>query len=75
MNSILKLDDDKKMFLHGQVAIMHKLLRPHVIWLIKMPIVMPEDSPNAKLNGTKSWGANVVTFDRYSESEKKLVLI
>ena len=31
MNSILKLNDDKKMFLHGQVVIMHKPLRQHVI--------------------------------------------
>ena len=33
---------------------------------------MPEDSPNAKLNGTKSWGANIVTFDRYSESREEI---
>ena len=31
MNSILNLMMIKKMFLHGQVAIMHKLLRLHVI--------------------------------------------
>ena len=38
----------------------------------KATIVMPEDSPNAKLNGTKSWGANIVTFDRYSESREEI---
>ena len=34
-------------------------------------IVMPKDSPNAKLTGTKSWGANIITFDRYSESREE----
>ena len=73
MNSILKLDDDKKNVLawssgnHAQAIASACYLTDK-----NATIVMPEDSPNAKLNGTKSWGANVVTFDRYSESREEI---
>ena len=73
MNSILKLDDDKKNVLawssgnHAQAIASACYLTNK-----KATIVMPEDSPNAKLNGTKSWGANIVTFDRYSESREEI---
>ncbi len=71
MNSILKLDNEKKNILawssgnHAQAIASACYLTKK-----KATIVMPKDSPNAKLSGTKSWGANIVTFDRYSESRE-----
>ena len=73
MNSILKLHNDKKNVLawssgnHAQAIASACYLTNK-----KATIVMPEDSPKAKLNGTKSWGANIVTFDRYSESREEI---
>ena len=73
MNSILKLDNDQKNVLawssgnHAQAIASACYLTNK-----KATIVMPEDSPKAKLNGTKSWGANIVTFDRYSESREEI---
>ena len=73
MNSILQLEDDKQNVLawssgnHAQAIASACYLTNK-----KATIVMPEDSPNAKLSGTKSWGANVVIFDRYSESREEI---
>ena len=73
MNSILKLDDDKKNVLAWSSG-NHAQAIASACYLTNKnaTIVMPEDSPNAKLNGTKSWGANIVTFDRYSESREEI---
>ena len=73
MNSILKLDDDKKNVLAWSSG-NHAQAIASACYLTNKnaTIVMPEDSPNAKLNGTKSWGANVVTFNRYSESREEI---
>ena len=73
MNSILKLDDDKKNVLAWSSG-NHAQAIASACYLTNKnaTIVMPEDSPNAKLNGTKSWGADVVTFDRYSESREEI---
>ncbi len=73
MNSILKLDDYKKNVLAWSSG-NHAQAIASACYLTNKnaTIVMPEDSPNAKLNGTKSWGANVVTFDRYSESREEI---
>ena len=73
MNSILKLDDDKKNILAWSSG-NHAQAIASACYLTNKnaTIVMPEDSPNAKLNGTKSWGANIVTFDRYSESREEI---
>src|SRR5262249_34968360 len=35
-------------------------------------IVMPADAPALKIAGTKSWGAEVVTYDRYRESREEI---
>lgn len=35
-------------------------------------IVMPEDAPAMKLRKTRSWGAEVVLYDRYTESRELL---
>ena len=38
----------------------------------KATIVMPEDTPATKIEGTKAWGASIVTYDRYSESREEI---
>jgi len=35
-------------------------------------IVMPEDAPALKIEGTKAYGAEVVTYDRYTESREEI---
>jgi len=35
-------------------------------------IVMPEDSPKGKIEGTKAYGANVVLYNRYKESREDI---
>ncbi|MGP4016165.1 threo-3-hydroxy-L-aspartate ammonia-lyase [Saccharopolyspora sp. 5N708] len=35
-------------------------------------ILMPEDAPTAKLDATRGYGAEVVTYDRYSENREVL---
>ena len=39
---------------------------------LKATIVMPEDTPAIKIEGTKAFGANVVTYDRYKESREEI---
>ncbi len=38
----------------------------------KATIVMPEDAPTLKIERTKAWGAEVVLYDRYSQSRDEL---
>ncbi|HKE25056.1 MAG TPA: threonine/serine dehydratase [Bryobacteraceae bacterium] len=35
-------------------------------------IVMPRDAPRSKMESTRAWGANVVTYDRATESREQL---
>ena len=35
-------------------------------------IVMPEDSPKAKLNGTAFWGATIIKYDRNNENREEI---
>jgi len=35
-------------------------------------IVMPEDAPRAKLDATRGYGAEIVTYDRFAESREEL---
>ena len=35
-------------------------------------IVMPEDSPKAKLNGTAFWGATIIKYDRNKENREEI---
>jgi threo-3-hydroxy-L-aspartate ammonia-lyase len=52
---------------HAQaVAIAAGLLGTHAT------IVMPEDAPAAKLNATRGYGAEIVTYDRWAESREEL---
>jgi threo-3-hydroxy-L-aspartate ammonia-lyase len=52
---------------HAQaVAIAARLLGSHAT------IVMPEDAPAAKLDATRGYGAEIVTYDRWAESREEL---
>ena len=73
MNTILQLADDVKKVVawssgnHAQaVAAAAKLTGR------KATIVMPEDSPKTKLNGTLEWGANIVKYNRNNESREEI---
>ncbi|MGB0940283.1 MAG: threonine ammonia-lyase [Candidatus Puniceispirillaceae bacterium] len=35
-------------------------------------IIMPEDAPQAKIDGTRSYGAEVVLYNRYSENREEI---
>ena len=39
---------------------------------IKATIVMPEDTPTTKIEGTKAYGAAVVTYNRYTECREDI---
>ena len=39
---------------------------------LKATIIMPEDTPATKIEGTKAYGADVVTYDRYTESREEI---
>jgi threonine dehydratase len=39
---------------------------------IKATILMPEDAPKIKIENTKSYGATVVNFNRYTESREEI---
>ncbi len=52
---------------HAQaVALAARLLGSHAT------IVMPEDAPTAKLEATRGYGAEIVPYDRYSESREEI---
>ena len=35
-------------------------------------IVMPSDTPKAKIEGTRNYGANIITYDRYTEDREHI---
>ncbi len=39
---------------------------------VRATILMPEDTPTIKLENTKSYGAKVITYDRYTESREEI---
>ncbi len=39
---------------------------------IRTTIVMPEDAPQAKLERTRDWGGEIVTYDRYTEDREAI---
>ena len=65
MNAVLQLDSSQNTVLawssgnHAQAIASAAYLTNK-----KAIIIMPEDSPKAKLDGTKSWGAKIVTYNR-----------
>ncbi len=73
MNSILQLPSDIKKVVawssgnHAQaVAAASKITGR------QSTIVMPEDSPKAKLNGTAFWGATIIKYDRNKENREEI---
>ena len=73
MNAILQLPSDIKKVVawssgnHAQaVAAASKITGRQAT------IVMPEDSPKAKLNGTAFWGATIVKYDRNKENREEI---
>ena len=73
MNSILQLPSDIKKVVawssgnHAQaVAAASKITGRQAT------IVMPEDSPKAKLNGTAFWGATIIKYDRNKENREEI---
>ncbi len=73
MNAILQLENNQNTVLawssgnHAQAIASAAYLNNK-----KAIIVMPDDSPKTKLNGTKAWGAKIVTYDRHRESREEL---
>ena len=73
MNTILQLADDVKKVVawssgnHAQAVASAAKLTGR-----KATIVMPEDSPKTKLNGTVEWGANIVKYNRINESREEI---
>ena len=39
---------------------------------MRATILMPEDAPRAKLDATRGYGAEVVTYDRYTQDREEL---
>ena len=39
---------------------------------VRATIVMPEDAPTAKLEATRGYGAEVITYDRWTESREEI---
>ena len=35
-------------------------------------IVMPSDAPKTKIDGTRNYGANIITYDRYAEDREQI---
>ena len=73
MNSILQLPSDIKKVVawssgnHAQaVAAASKITGRQAT------IIMPEDSPKAKLNGTAFWGATIIKYDRNKENREEI---
>jgi threonine dehydratase len=43
------------------------------LWLgVPVTIVMPSDAPEIKLQNTRAWGAEVVTYDRHREDRERI---
>ena len=41
---------------------------------IRATIIMPEDAPEAKMRATKEYGADVLTYNRYTENREEIGL-
>ena len=72
-NAILQLPEDQSEIIafssgnHAQaVALVSRLTGR------RATIIMPKDAPQAKIAGTKSYGATVVLYDRFTESRELL---
>ena len=72
-NAILSMEDKERPVIayssgnHAQAVALVARLTNH-----KATIIMPEDAPDAKIEGTKSYGAEVVLYNRYTESREEI---
>ncbi|WP_404399673.1 threo-3-hydroxy-L-aspartate ammonia-lyase [Idiomarina seosinensis] len=75
MNALLQFNDQQKAAgviayssgNHAQaIALAAKLLE------IKATIVMPEDAPEAKVDATRSYGADIIRYNRYQEDRRQI---
>lgn len=72
-NAVWSLDDDVRhvvAFSSGNHA--QGVARAVTTRGIKATIIMPEDTPATKIEGTKAYDADVVTYDRYTESREEI---
>jgi threonine dehydratase len=74
-NRLVQLDEDERRA--GVVAFSsgnHAGAVAHAAQLLDIPavILMPADAPAAKVAATRSYGAEIVTFDRYTEDREAL---
>ncbi len=73
MNSILQLPSDIKKVVawssgnHAQAVAAASKITGRLA-----TIVMPKDSPKAKLNGTAFWGATIIKYDRNNENREEI---
>ena len=72
-NAVLSLDEsvtDVVAFSSGNHA--QAVARAASLRGMKATIVMPEDAPKMKIEGTAAYGSHVVTYDRYTESREEI---
>jgi threonine dehydratase len=72
-NAVWSLDDDVRhvvAFSSGNHA--QGVARAVTTRGLKATIIMPEDTPATKIEGTRAYGADVVTYDRYTESREAI---
>ena len=72
-NALLSLDEsvtDVVAFSSGNHA--QAVARAASLRGMKATIVMPEDAPKMKIEGTAAYGSHVVTYDRYTESREEI---
>lgn len=72
-NALISLPEEEKQIIafssgnHAQaVSLVARLTGRHAT------IIMPQDAPKAKIAATRSYGAEVVLYDRYSESREEI---
>ena len=72
-NAILSMSDKTRPVIayssgnHAQAVALVAKLTGH-----RATIIMPEDAPAAKIEGTRSYGAEVVLYNRYTESREEI---
>ena len=72
-NAVMSLDEsvtDVVAFSSGNHA--QAVARAASLRGMKATIVMPEDAPKMKIEGTAAYGSHVVTYDRYTESREEI---
>lgn len=73
LNTVMSLDDsvtDVVAYSSGNHA--QAVARAAALRGMRAAIVMPADAPAMKIEGTRSYGAEVVTYDRYNESREEI---